>query len=180
MRTPDGSPAELASTRDGTAFVATLPLRDVGAYDVVVVRDGEVVARRKVAYEGGAESSTEPDRSLLETLAGETGGFVAPKPEEWARPRGDAVPRDTRLSGMLLAAGIALVFAEWILRRWGGRRRRVPQETETSSLTALLRAKERSAPANVSGNVAPVLMTHVGSVESQLARLRQAKARAAR
>lgn len=152
VQTPENSLLSLPLERQGNGFRARLPLRETGTYEVTLLRREEILRRQKVAYDGGAESPTEPNRPLLETLTAETGGLL--NPSAWGPPRGEPLPQEIRLSGLLFSLGMGLVLVEWALRRWGGRKP----------------SKRKEKPV-------PFLSQGVSSTPPTFARLREAKVR---
>lgn len=146
VRTPDSLLLTLPLERHGKGYSTRFPLREEGTYEITLLNGEEILHRQKIAYEGGAESSSFPNRPLLETLAAETGGLL--NPPEWGPPRGEPLPQEIRLNGILFSLGMGLVLLEWILRRGGKRKPSPSQEkifrVETPPTLARLReAKTR-------------------------------------
>jgi secreted protein with Ig-like and vWFA domain len=144
VRTPTGAVAHAALEDSPQGATATLPLEERGVYDVsIVLPSGDSVVRR-VSYEDNAELVGVPDAGLLERLASQTGGAVAPDPAGWARRRGATVPDYASLAPWLLVAGIAVAVGEWVVRRFGwGTASTEPRRTAVEGLLAA-RARARA------------------------------------
>ena len=179
VRDPSGAIRDLRREPSEAAFVGLFGLDEPGPYDVSVSAPTGDAAVRRLEYLGNAELVTAPDHALLRELSSATGGAVLPDPEEWARRRGEGIPHERRLSGILLLAALGLVLVEWTVRQWRWSRGPAADRERRSRLAPLTEAKRAARPAV--WRSAP-LRTHIPAnnapIQPSLARLHAAKARA--